>query len=202
MITPREKEVVGLVASGLSTKEVADRLGLSPKTIENHRTNIFKKMKFRSVSDLTRWAVRRGLACLVFFVAFASAQAATTMSWDPVEGANRYRVWIAPTNAPEAATVLTNTTETSVRLDLPPGTWLLSFDAIAEEVTAGATNWTGSGRSDTIKVRQLPKPTGTIRIQFTIQTAPDPSGPWTEQTNLIAALPAAGFYRGKMEIQR
>jgi len=60
-LTPREREVVQLVAGGLSSKEVASKLRVSVKTIETHRANAMKKLRLRSVSDLVRYAVRNQL---------------------------------------------------------------------------------------------------------------------------------------------
>jgi DNA-binding NarL/FixJ family response regulator len=57
-ITPREREIVQLVAEGLSSKETAARLGLSVKTVEAHRANIMGKLQLNSVSDLVRYAIR------------------------------------------------------------------------------------------------------------------------------------------------
>lgn len=60
-LTPREREIVRLVCSGLSSKEVAHRLSLSEKTVSNHRTNIMRKLDVHDVVSLTRYAVDRGL---------------------------------------------------------------------------------------------------------------------------------------------
>ena len=57
-LTPREREIVQLVAEGHSTKQVADILKISVKTCETHRTNILRKLGLRSVSDLVRYAIR------------------------------------------------------------------------------------------------------------------------------------------------
>ena len=57
-LTPREREIVQLVAEGRSTKELADRLGISPKTAETHRTNIMRKLNLHSVSEVVRYAIR------------------------------------------------------------------------------------------------------------------------------------------------
>jgi DNA-binding NarL/FixJ family response regulator len=60
-LTPREREVVQLLAEGKTSKEVALVLGLSVKTAETHRTNIMRKLGLHSVADLTLYAVRNGL---------------------------------------------------------------------------------------------------------------------------------------------
>ena len=57
-LSPREREIVQLLAEGRSNKEVARRLGISVKTAETHRSNIMRKMAFDSLSDLVRYAVR------------------------------------------------------------------------------------------------------------------------------------------------
>jgi DNA-binding NarL/FixJ family response regulator len=60
-LTPRELEVVHLLAEGKSSKEVAVALNLSVKTVETHRANIMRKLDLHSVADLTRYAVRNGI---------------------------------------------------------------------------------------------------------------------------------------------
>jgi DNA-binding NarL/FixJ family response regulator len=60
-LTPREREVLLLVAEGYTTKQVAARLGISAKTAATHRTNIIGKLKFKSLTDLVRYAIRHGL---------------------------------------------------------------------------------------------------------------------------------------------
>ncbi|HXC42951.1 MAG TPA: response regulator transcription factor [Candidatus Dormibacteraeota bacterium] len=60
-LTPREREVVQLLAEGKTSKEVAVVLNLSVKTTETHRTNIMRKLDLHSVADLTLYAVRNGL---------------------------------------------------------------------------------------------------------------------------------------------
>jgi DNA-binding NarL/FixJ family response regulator len=57
-LTPREREILQLIAEGQSSKEAAGRLSLSVKTIETHRGNIMKKLRLRSVTDLVRYAIR------------------------------------------------------------------------------------------------------------------------------------------------
>lgn len=60
-LTSREIQVLRLFATGLSTREVASSLGISPKTVETHRIRIYEKLGCKSVVDLTRIAVRTGL---------------------------------------------------------------------------------------------------------------------------------------------
>lgn len=57
-ITGREREIVQLLAEGKSSKEVANTLNLSIKTVETHRSNIMRKLSCHSVSELVRYAVR------------------------------------------------------------------------------------------------------------------------------------------------
>ena len=61
LMTPREREVVQLIAEGKSTKEVAAALGISVKTVETHRTHILGKLDAHSVTEIVRYAVRNGL---------------------------------------------------------------------------------------------------------------------------------------------
>ncbi len=60
-LTPRQREVVQLLAEGKSSKEVAVTLGLSVKTAETHRANIMRKLDLHSISDLVRYAVRNNI---------------------------------------------------------------------------------------------------------------------------------------------
>jgi DNA-binding NarL/FixJ family response regulator len=60
-LTPREQEVMRLLAEGFSTRQIADKLFISPKTVENHRTNIMKKLGLHSTMELIRYAARLGL---------------------------------------------------------------------------------------------------------------------------------------------
>jgi DNA-binding NarL/FixJ family response regulator len=56
-ITPREKEVLELVAQGQSTKQVADKLGIGTRTVESHRMNMLKKFKASNTAELIRKAL-------------------------------------------------------------------------------------------------------------------------------------------------
>jgi DNA-binding NarL/FixJ family response regulator len=60
-LTRREQEVLRLVVEGLSAKEIGDRLFISPKTVENHRTNIMNKLDIHSTMELVRYAAKLGL---------------------------------------------------------------------------------------------------------------------------------------------
>ena len=60
-LTPRELEIVKLIAEAHSTREIADILVISPKTVERHRANILGKLGMRDRVELTRYAIRRGL---------------------------------------------------------------------------------------------------------------------------------------------
>ena len=60
-LTPREQEVMILVAEGLSTNQISERLFISPKTVENHRSRIMQKLNLRSTIELARYATKLGL---------------------------------------------------------------------------------------------------------------------------------------------
>jgi len=60
-LTPREQEVMRMLAEGAFPKEIASRLFISPKTVENHRANIMKKLGLRGTMELVRYAARIGL---------------------------------------------------------------------------------------------------------------------------------------------
>lgn len=63
-LSPREREVLQLIAEGASTKEVAARLHLSVKTVETHRRQIMDKLGIYNIAGLIKYAVREGLASL------------------------------------------------------------------------------------------------------------------------------------------
>ena len=60
-LTPREREVIQLVAEGESSKQVAARLGISTKTVETHRNNVMQKLNLHSMVELVTFAVRNGI---------------------------------------------------------------------------------------------------------------------------------------------
>lgn len=60
-LTPREEEVVKLVAEAHTNRQIAELLGLAEKTVENHRANAMRKLGMRDRVELVRYAIRRGL---------------------------------------------------------------------------------------------------------------------------------------------
>jgi DNA-binding NarL/FixJ family response regulator len=60
-LTPRELQIVKLIAEGYTSDEIAADLVISRKTVDHHRSNILGKLEMRSVAELTRYAIRRGL---------------------------------------------------------------------------------------------------------------------------------------------
>jgi DNA-binding NarL/FixJ family response regulator len=61
VLTDREREVLQAISEGATTKEIADHLGVSVKTIETHRRNIMEKLSLHSVAELTKYAIREGI---------------------------------------------------------------------------------------------------------------------------------------------
>ena len=64
-LTAREREIVQMLAEGRSSREVADALGLSAKTVETHRANIMRKLDLHSVTDLVLYAVSNNIVHVV-----------------------------------------------------------------------------------------------------------------------------------------
>jgi len=64
VLTDREREVLQQLAEGKSTKDMAENLGVSVKTIETHRRNIMEKLDLHSVAELTKYAIREGVTSL------------------------------------------------------------------------------------------------------------------------------------------
>jgi DNA-binding NarL/FixJ family response regulator len=60
-LTPREREIVTLIAESRTSKDIAQLLVISEKTVERHRANILEKLELRDRVELTRYAIRRGL---------------------------------------------------------------------------------------------------------------------------------------------
>jgi DNA-binding NarL/FixJ family response regulator len=60
-LTSREREVLQLVVEGHTYVEIGERLVISPRTVETHRTNLMRKLDLRSQTDLIRYALKRGI---------------------------------------------------------------------------------------------------------------------------------------------
>jgi DNA-binding NarL/FixJ family response regulator len=60
-LSPREREIVQLLAEGKSNKEVGQKLGISVRTVETHRASILRKLKVSSVAEIVRYAIRNKL---------------------------------------------------------------------------------------------------------------------------------------------
>lgn len=63
-LSPREREVLQLIAEGVPTRQIADMMHVSVKTVESHRQQIMKKLNAKSVAELTKIALREGLTSL------------------------------------------------------------------------------------------------------------------------------------------
>jgi two-component system response regulator NreC len=61
LLTPRERELLQLLAEGKTTKEIASALNLSPHTVETHRANVLRKLNLNSLPELILYAVRKGV---------------------------------------------------------------------------------------------------------------------------------------------
>ena len=64
-LTPRQREVLQLVAEGKSTKEISSRLGISAKTVEFHRNSLMDELGVRTIAELTRYAISQGMVNVV-----------------------------------------------------------------------------------------------------------------------------------------
>jgi len=60
-LNDREREILQLIAEGHSNKQIAGILIISPKTVDNHRTNLMRKLDIHTTADLVRWATKKGL---------------------------------------------------------------------------------------------------------------------------------------------
>lgn len=60
-LTPREREIFQLMAEGNTNVQIGDRLSISPRTVEGHRTNVLKKLQLSNHTELIRYAIRRGV---------------------------------------------------------------------------------------------------------------------------------------------
>jgi len=60
-LTARERQILSLISTGCSNREIGERLGVSLKTVDNHRTNLMQKLDVHSVVELLSYALREGL---------------------------------------------------------------------------------------------------------------------------------------------
>jgi two-component system response regulator NreC len=60
-LTEREREILKLVAEGYTNNQIAERLTISPKTVDTHRTHVMDKLNLHSRAELVKYAMRRGL---------------------------------------------------------------------------------------------------------------------------------------------
>jgi len=65
-LTERERQIIQMLAEGLSTKQIASRLHISPKTADANRRQIMSKLGFSSIAELTKYAIREGLTSTEF----------------------------------------------------------------------------------------------------------------------------------------
>jgi len=61
MLTPREQEILQLTAEGNTSTQIAERLSISPRTVEKHRSNLMSKLDLHVQADVVRYAVNRGI---------------------------------------------------------------------------------------------------------------------------------------------
>jgi DNA-binding NarL/FixJ family response regulator len=63
-LSPREREVLRLLAAGNSNKQISAHMNISVRTVEAHRTQLMEKLNLRSVAELTKYAIREGITTL------------------------------------------------------------------------------------------------------------------------------------------
>lgn len=63
-LTPRERQVLSLVAHGYTSKQIGQKLGISPRTAETHRVNIGRRLGIRNVAQMVRYAIENDLSPL------------------------------------------------------------------------------------------------------------------------------------------
>lgn len=62
-LTEREIEILGMIAEGLSNKEIGEKIFVSHRTVDTHRTNLMRKLDIHNIAGLIRFAIRNGLTC-------------------------------------------------------------------------------------------------------------------------------------------
>ncbi|MEX0601997.1 MAG: response regulator transcription factor, partial [Bacteroidota bacterium] len=61
-LTKREKEILGFIARGLNNQQIAEKLFISPRTVDTHRTNIMQKLDIHDAGNLVRYAIEHGFS--------------------------------------------------------------------------------------------------------------------------------------------
>ncbi len=61
LLTPREKQILQMVAEGVTSRDIADKLNISKRTVEHHRANMMKKLNIKRAADLIKYAIAKGL---------------------------------------------------------------------------------------------------------------------------------------------
>ncbi|MEW6733238.1 MAG: helix-turn-helix transcriptional regulator [Acidobacteriota bacterium] len=64
ILSRRERQIVKLISEGHSSREIADTLSVSPRTVEAHRANIYRKLGMHNIADLIKYAIKVGIAGL------------------------------------------------------------------------------------------------------------------------------------------
>lgn len=62
ILTPREKQILQMVAEGITSKDIAEKLDISKRTVEHHRANMMKKLNIKRAADLIKYAISKGFA--------------------------------------------------------------------------------------------------------------------------------------------
>ncbi|MBK6607394.1 MAG: response regulator transcription factor [Leptospiraceae bacterium] len=61
ILTKREREILKMIASGSTNKEIGSKLDISPRTVQTHRTNLMEKLRLKNTADLVKFAYSHGL---------------------------------------------------------------------------------------------------------------------------------------------
>ncbi|MCS6886093.1 MAG: LuxR C-terminal-related transcriptional regulator [Acidobacteriota bacterium] len=64
VLSRRERQIVKLIADGFSSREIAENLSVSPRTIEAHRANIYRKLGMHNLAELIKYAIKNGIAAV------------------------------------------------------------------------------------------------------------------------------------------
>jgi DNA-binding NarL/FixJ family response regulator len=64
ILSRREQQIVKLITEGFSSREIAETLSVSPRTVEAHRANIYRKLGMHNLADLIKYAIKSGIAAI------------------------------------------------------------------------------------------------------------------------------------------